>query len=330
MTYYNNETSITAYYCFEQSDNWAIYFSIYELLTLFVIPALLMIFCYSRVIQELWTSTRVITILTSTDTNAKCTKAESAIHSSSSKHNGCSLNANRSYLVRWSKKMPANTEHSNAMSSTSSSFSNFNLIKCKTNYCDSNSSIAFSNLNQNTSKLKKCMVLIPDQFCLTSAPNSSRFLQLSSSFRGLFSRFYRNRFASNHQNHYRCHTSTIVKNNSNISTMGFQPQNRRKCSLLSPISNSIEPEFQYDSSSCSHVTIEMNFGSSKSNSNLLKKCSRKLSNFNQTGIKERELQLSPTIPKIDSLTAPLTQPYPSLSGTVTDVRNTRRQVGIEK
>ncbi|KAH9419307.1 hypothetical protein DERP_005814 [Dermatophagoides pteronyssinus] len=65
MTYYNNETAITAYYCFEKNDNWAIYFAIYELLTLFVIPALLMMFCYSRVIRELWTSTRVITILTS-------------------------------------------------------------------------------------------------------------------------------------------------------------------------------------------------------------------------------------------------------------------------
>ncbi|XP_075589674.1 uncharacterized protein LOC124496288 isoform X2 [Dermatophagoides farinae] len=65
MTYYNNETAITAYYCFEKNDNWAIYFAIYELLTLFIIPALLMMFCYSRVIRELWTSTRVITILTS-------------------------------------------------------------------------------------------------------------------------------------------------------------------------------------------------------------------------------------------------------------------------
>ena len=64
MTYYNNETSITAYYCFEKNDYWAVRFAIYELMTLFIIPALLMIFCYFRVIRELWTSTRVITILT--------------------------------------------------------------------------------------------------------------------------------------------------------------------------------------------------------------------------------------------------------------------------
>lgn len=278
MTYYNNETSITAYYCFEQNDNWAIYFSIYELLTLFIIPALLMIFCYSRVIQELWTSTRVITILTSSDNNARYTTATSTINSfhPTNQQNGCSINENRSYLVRWSKKLPTNAENSNSLPTMSSSFSNFNLIK--THRCNSHCSIALNNLNQNTPKLKTCMVLIPNQFCLTS--NSSRFSQLSNSFRVLFSRFYRNRFESNsfetksihltndHQNHYRCHTSTIVKNNSNISNIEYQKQNRTKCSSLN---STIEPEFQYDSSS-------------------------------------------------------QPQPYSPLPATVTDVRNTRRQV----
>ncbi|XP_027195630.2 galanin receptor type 1-like [Dermatophagoides pteronyssinus] len=131
MTYYNNETAITAYYCFEKNDNWAIYFAIYELLTLFVIPALLMMFCYSRVIRELWTSTRVITILTSATNgyhhhhhhhpiseatsnhimpnNKSAISETQSIGGSYHNNNGNSLtngntNGPRSYLVRWSNK----------------------------------------------------------------------------------------------------------------------------------------------------------------------------------------------------------------------------------
>lgn len=95
MTYYNNVTAITAYYCFDRNDNWTIYFAIYELMTLFVIPAMLMVFCYFRVIRELWTSTRVITILTSS-TNAYNASAQNAMR--------LNKDQSRSYLVRWPTK----------------------------------------------------------------------------------------------------------------------------------------------------------------------------------------------------------------------------------
>ena len=154
MTYYNNETAITAYYCFEKNDNWAIYFAIYELLTLFVIPALLMMFCYSRVIRELWTSTRVITILTSATNgyhhhhhhhpiseatsnhimpnNKSAISETQSIGGSYNNNNGNSLtngntNGPRSYLVRWSNKkmieISINCEPSSIVSNSSNSSS---------------------------------------------------------------------------------------------------------------------------------------------------------------------------------------------------------------
>lgn len=112
MTYYNNETQITAYYCFEKSDSWAIYFAIYELMTLFVIPAMLMVFCYFRVIRELWTSTRVITILTSS-TNSLNVSAQNAIR--------LNKEQSRSYLVRWPTKKLVSISVNCETSSSSSS-----------------------------------------------------------------------------------------------------------------------------------------------------------------------------------------------------------------
>ncbi|KAI2809847.1 hypothetical protein BLOT_000999 [Blomia tropicalis] len=106
ITYYNNETSITAYYCFEKNDRWAIGFAVYELMTLFVIPAMLMVFCYFRVIRELWTSTRVITILTSSSAGQyqHTNSAATAPISNATNTKMTKENNSRSYMVRWPTK----------------------------------------------------------------------------------------------------------------------------------------------------------------------------------------------------------------------------------
>ena len=87
ITYYNNETSLTAYYCWESDDHWVLFLSVYQLLTLFVVPAVLMLGCYFCVIRELWASTKVITTLTSHNANGM------RVHKDG-----------QSYLVRWPSK----------------------------------------------------------------------------------------------------------------------------------------------------------------------------------------------------------------------------------
>lgn len=105
------------------------FFAIYELMTLFVIPATLMIFCYFRVIRELWTSTRVITILTAASAGRQYNRQTTITNSTNSTMNNLSTAGgvagsskyndttahNRSYLVRWPgrTKQPANEDGSN-------------------------------------------------------------------------------------------------------------------------------------------------------------------------------------------------------------------------
>ena len=60
MTYFNEERSVTAYHCFEANRRWAVFFALYELLLLLVLPALLMSFCYLRVAQTLFASRRTL------------------------------------------------------------------------------------------------------------------------------------------------------------------------------------------------------------------------------------------------------------------------------
>lgn len=72
--------------------------SVYELLTLFVIPALLMLFCYFRVIRELWASTRVITILTSASSGGR---GGGGGRGTPTRQSPSTI---RSYLVRWPTK----------------------------------------------------------------------------------------------------------------------------------------------------------------------------------------------------------------------------------
>ncbi|XP_053206170.1 cholecystokinin receptor type A-like isoform X2 [Panonychus citri] len=64
ITYYNNHTSETAYYCWDSDDGWATFIAIYQLLAMFAIPGVLMVICYFCVIQELWVSTRTMASMT--------------------------------------------------------------------------------------------------------------------------------------------------------------------------------------------------------------------------------------------------------------------------
>ncbi|RWS30346.1 G protein-coupled receptor-like protein 3, partial [Leptotrombidium deliense] len=64
ITYYNNFTSVTAYYCWDDDDFNGLWVAVYQLMIMFVIPGVLMLFCYFCVIQELWSSTKVITNMT--------------------------------------------------------------------------------------------------------------------------------------------------------------------------------------------------------------------------------------------------------------------------
>ncbi|KAF2362515.1 G protein-coupled receptor rhodopsin-like [Trinorchestia longiramus] len=63
IVYFNDNCTehVIAYYCKEHHDVW---FVAYQVLALFVIPALLMICCYTAVIRELWKSTKNISALT--------------------------------------------------------------------------------------------------------------------------------------------------------------------------------------------------------------------------------------------------------------------------
>lgn len=79
MTYYNNETSLTAYYCWDSDDDLAFGVAIYQLLVMFLLPALFMVACYFLVIQELWTSTKAVSALTRPN----------------------SASAGQSFIVRW-------------------------------------------------------------------------------------------------------------------------------------------------------------------------------------------------------------------------------------
>ncbi|XP_071039723.1 galanin receptor type 1 [Parasteatoda tepidariorum] len=64
ITYFNNQTSITAYYCFDSTDSMAFMVAIYQLVAMFIVPAFFMMLCYICVIRELWSSTRTVAAMT--------------------------------------------------------------------------------------------------------------------------------------------------------------------------------------------------------------------------------------------------------------------------
>ena len=59
----NNFTQVTIHYC-RDKESMGLGYSVYQFLVLFAVPALLMIFFYSRVISELWKSTRTMKQMT--------------------------------------------------------------------------------------------------------------------------------------------------------------------------------------------------------------------------------------------------------------------------
>ncbi len=97
-----------------------------------MIPALLMIICYLFVIKELWTSTKVITILTTPSYNS----------------NHMRVSERSSYLVRWpSKKLTSISI--NCESCHSNSSDNTNSSNNATNCNNSDNIISETNVNLN-------------------------------------------------------------------------------------------------------------------------------------------------------------------------------------
>ncbi|KAG8183833.1 hypothetical protein JTE90_025716 [Oedothorax gibbosus] len=64
ITYFNNETSITAFYCWDTNDEVGFTVAMYQLVVMFVIPSVFMTLCYVCVIRELWSSTRTVAAMT--------------------------------------------------------------------------------------------------------------------------------------------------------------------------------------------------------------------------------------------------------------------------
>ena len=69
--YYNNVTTVAVHYCMDTSEIGqglgsysSFLIALYQLLIMFILPLLLMTVCYSRVIKELWLSTKQITAMT--------------------------------------------------------------------------------------------------------------------------------------------------------------------------------------------------------------------------------------------------------------------------
>lgn len=57
-------TEITAYYCWDASDETATYVALYQIIVMFILPFIFMTICYIFVIKELWISTKTIEQLT--------------------------------------------------------------------------------------------------------------------------------------------------------------------------------------------------------------------------------------------------------------------------
>ncbi|KAF7489732.1 Proteinase-activated receptor 1 [Sarcoptes scabiei] len=64
ITYYNSTTSLTLYYCLDVENDLTLIVAIYQLLVMFIFPALFMVVCYYVVIRQLWNSTRSVNQMT--------------------------------------------------------------------------------------------------------------------------------------------------------------------------------------------------------------------------------------------------------------------------
>ncbi|KAH7645578.1 g protein-coupled receptor-like protein 3 [Dermatophagoides farinae] len=71
ITYYNMTTSLTLYYCFDVENDLTFIVAIYQLLVMFILPALFMVVCYYVVIRQLWSSTRSVNMMTQAENKAR-------------------------------------------------------------------------------------------------------------------------------------------------------------------------------------------------------------------------------------------------------------------
>ncbi|XP_076308577.1 galanin receptor 2a-like [Tachypleus tridentatus] len=82
----NYEITITLFSCKEQKDWRGLAVAIYRLVTLFSLPSVLMIICYTWVIVELWISTKTMDELTNQSSNQKLRHVESRVSISHETH----------------------------------------------------------------------------------------------------------------------------------------------------------------------------------------------------------------------------------------------------
>ncbi len=65
--YYNNSTSVVIVMCGDIAvpDTGRLVYSVWQLLLLFIVPAIILLFCYIKVIWILWMSTQQLQTMTS-------------------------------------------------------------------------------------------------------------------------------------------------------------------------------------------------------------------------------------------------------------------------
>uniref|UniRef100_T1JNM4 G-protein coupled receptors family 1 profile domain-containing protein n=1 Tax=Strigamia maritima TaxID=126957 RepID=T1JNM4_STRMM len=83
LVFCNETVRVRIYYCNDADGSTALFFAIYRLLILFLIPAALMIFCYAVVIKELWISTVTMQALTNNASTSTSMSASTLDESSS-------------------------------------------------------------------------------------------------------------------------------------------------------------------------------------------------------------------------------------------------------
>ncbi|XP_052785137.1 G-protein coupled receptor 54-like [Mya arenaria] len=74
-TYYNNDTTVTLMFCADHGlqDQHRMYYAVYQLAIMFLVPTALMTFCYTVVIYVLWISGRTLYSLTSNQPSVQTT-----------------------------------------------------------------------------------------------------------------------------------------------------------------------------------------------------------------------------------------------------------------
>ncbi|KAH9398078.1 hypothetical protein TYRP_019454 [Tyrophagus putrescentiae] len=136
VTYFTGEIGVTAYHCFEMEGQWAVFCAFYELFLLLVLPALLMTFCYFRVILKLKSSTRQMGnggILSEKCKNEK--NQDFLIRPSSSNNNiqwwRCKVRKNGGKQKKLTKNMAVKTSRKNSNGCFFSRFQSTIRLPCR-------------------------------------------------------------------------------------------------------------------------------------------------------------------------------------------------------